>query len=115
MMPLRTLPSASLLRAPRLVAPTVASSSRVFSTTRTLPASHPAADASQSYIKGTVNEPTTYPPPDPTHGHQHWLMERSISVALLPLTAAALAKHGSSGALDIALGMTLVLHSHMGE
>lgn len=78
-------------------------------------ASHPAASASQSYIKGTVNDPTTYPPPNAAHGHQHWAVERAISVALLPLTAVAFAKHGASGFLDVALGLSLVAHSHIGE
>lgn len=87
---------------------------RAFSTTPRLPSSHPKADASQSYIRGTVNDPTTYPPPNPAHGHQHWLFERLLSVALLPLTAAAVAKHGSSGILDAVLGLSLVVHSHIG-
>ncbi|CAO1630046.1 unnamed protein product [Jaminaea pallidilutea] len=87
---------------------------RGFNTTPRLPASHPAASASQSYIKGTVNDPTTYPPPNPAHGHQHWAFERALSVALLPLTALAVAKHGSSGLLDGALGLSLIVHSHIG-
>ncbi|CAO1632911.1 unnamed protein product [Parajaminaea phylloscopi] len=85
-----------------------------FTTCRPLPASHPKASASESYIKGTVNEATTYPPPSPVHGHQHWAFERVLSVALLPLTALAVAKHGSSGVLDAALGLSLVAHSHIG-
>lgn len=88
---------------------------RLFTSTRLLTASHPKAAASQSYIKGTVNEPTTYPPPSPSHGHYHWMFERGVSVALLPLTAIAFAKHGGSGLLDAGLGLSLVLHSHMGE
>lgn len=88
---------------------------RPFQTTTRLPASHPSASASSSYIKGTVNDPTTYPPPNATHGHQHWAVERAISVALLPLTAVAFAKHGASGVLDAALGLSLVAHSHIGE
>ncbi|PWN20717.1 mitochondrial inner membrane protein [Microstroma glucosiphilum] len=87
---------------------------RAFSTSRSLPASHPAATASKSYIQGTVNEPTTFPPPSPSHGHYHWMFERAISVALLPITAAAVAKHGASGLVDASLGLTLVIHSHMG-
>lgn len=111
-----SMASSSLLR-PSLAASHASSSSlalRAFSTSRPLPASHPAANAKQSYIQGTVNEPTTYPPPNPAHGHYHWIFERAISVALLPLTAAAVAKHGASGVLDAALGLSLVAHSHIG-
>lgn len=113
-----TLRGANALPTSRLLIPTAsspfASSSRLFSTTPRLPSSHPKADASQSYIRGTVNDPTTFPPPNPAHGHQHWLFERGLSVALLPLTALAVAKHGSSGILDAVLGLSLVMHSHIG-
>lgn len=67
-----------------------------------------------SYIKGTVNEPTEYPPPNPAHGSYEWSFERVIAISLVPLIAAATVKHGASGALDGALALTLVIHSHYG-
>lgn len=73
-----------------------------------------ALPASLAYIKGTVNEPTTYPPPSAAHGSYHWLTERGLSVALIPLFAAGAAKHGASGVLDATLALSLVLHSHIG-
>lgn len=67
-----------------------------------------------AYIKGTVNDPTTYPEPNPAHGSNHWAFERALSVALVPLVAVGFAKHGSSAILDGALALTLVVHSHIG-
>jgi succinate dehydrogenase (ubiquinone) membrane anchor subunit len=67
-----------------------------------------------AYIKGTVNDPTTYPPPSAAHGSYHWAFERGLSVALLPLIAAGAVKHGASGVLDGVLALSLVVHSHIG-
>ncbi|PWN96403.1 hypothetical protein FA09DRAFT_299873 [Tilletiopsis washingtonensis] len=69
---------------------------------------------SAAYIKGTVNDPTTYPPPSAAHGSYHWAFERGLSVALLPLIAAGAVKHGASGVLDGVLALSLVVHSHIG-
>lgn len=68
----------------------------------------------ESYIKGTVNEPTEYPPPNAAHGSYEWTFERVVSIALVPLVAASTVKHGASGALDGALALGLVIHSHYG-
>ncbi len=67
-----------------------------------------------AYIKGTVNDPTTYPAPNAAHGSYHWAVERLISVGLVPLFAVAGVKHGASGILDGALALTLIVHSHIG-
>jgi succinate dehydrogenase (ubiquinone) membrane anchor subunit len=67
-----------------------------------------------AYVKGTVNDPTTFPEPHPTHGSYHWAFERFISVALVPLFAVGAVKHGASGVLDASIALTLVVHSHMG-
>jgi succinate dehydrogenase (ubiquinone) membrane anchor subunit len=67
-----------------------------------------------AYIKGTVNEPTTFPAPHPSHGSYHWAFERAVSVALIPLFAAGAVKHGASGVLDATIALTLVVHSHIG-
>lgn len=68
----------------------------------------------ESYIKGTVNEPTEYPAPNAAHGSYEWTFERVVAVSLVPLVAASTVKHGASGALDGALGLALVIHSHYG-
>lgn len=67
-----------------------------------------------AYVKGTVNDPTTFPEPNAAHGSNHWAFERGLSVALVPLVAAGFAKHGSSAILDGALALSLVVHSHIG-
>ncbi|KAF5313912.1 hypothetical protein D9619_013069 [Psilocybe cf. subviscida] len=66
-------------------------------------------------LKGTVNDPTTFPAPSPIHGAYHWAFERFLSAALVPLTAAAFVTSGSNYAImDGLLGVTLVMHSHIG-
>ncbi|KAF9482863.1 hypothetical protein BDN70DRAFT_874450 [Pholiota conissans] len=66
-------------------------------------------------LKGTVNDPTTFPPSSRAHGSHHWAFERLLSAALVPLTAAAFATSGSSyPILDGILGVSLVMHSHIG-
>ncbi|KAI0825659.1 mitochondrial inner membrane protein [Irpex lacteus] len=65
--------------------------------------------------KGTVNDPTTFPPPNRTHGSHHWAFERLLSAGLVPLTAAAFVTSGSAyPVLDGLLGISLVVHSHIG-
>ncbi|PWN44171.1 hypothetical protein IE81DRAFT_321574 [Ceraceosorus guamensis] len=92
------------------------SSGRAVATSSTKPTQAQAVqpNAATSYIKGTVNDPTPYPPPAPSHGSYHWLFERGLSVALLPIVAAGMVKHGSSGLLDGALAVSLIVHSHIG-
>ena len=64
---------------------------------------------------GTVNDPTTFPPPSKTHGSYHWEFERLLSAALIPMTAAAFATSGTAyPVLDGLLGISLVMHSHIG-
>ena len=71
-----------------------------------------------SYIavyKGTVNDPTDFPPPSKSHGSYHWAFERLLSAGLVPLTAAAFVTSGSQyPVLDGLLGISLVMHSHIG-
>ncbi|KAF8152536.1 mitochondrial inner membrane protein [Crassisporium funariophilum] len=65
--------------------------------------------------KGTVNDPTTFPPPSRSHGSYHWAFERLLSASLVPLTAAAFVTSGSNYPMvDALLGVGLVMHSHMG-
>ncbi|RXW20050.1 hypothetical protein EST38_g5815 [Candolleomyces aberdarensis] len=65
--------------------------------------------------KGSANDATTFPPPSPTHGSYHWVFERSLSAALIPLTAAAFVTSGSNFPIvDNLLGLSLVIHSHLG-
>lgn len=69
----------------------------------------------KAIYKGTVNDPTTFPPPSRTHGSHHWAFERLLSAALVPLTAAAFVTSGTAyPVLDGLLGMSLVVHSHIG-
>ncbi|KAI6012255.1 mitochondrial inner membrane protein [Pisolithus marmoratus] len=49
--------------------------------------------------KGTVNDPTTFPPPSKMHGSHHWSFERLL--AAYPV-------------LDGIFGVSLVMHSHIG-
>ncbi|CAK5269892.1 unnamed protein product [Mycena citricolor] len=65
--------------------------------------------------KGTVNDPTTFPPPSKIHGSHHWSFERLLSAGLIPLTGAAFATSPSvHPVLDGILGVSLVIHSHIG-
>lgn len=65
--------------------------------------------------KGTVNDPTTFPPPNKSHGSYHWAFERLLAASLIPLTTAAFATSGSAyPVLDGILGVSLVMHSHIG-
>lgn len=74
-----------------------------------------AASSTTAMYKGTVNDPTTFPPPSKTHGSYHWAFERLLSASLLPMTAAAFATSGSAyPVLDGLLGISLVMHSHIG-
>ncbi|THH15912.1 hypothetical protein EW146_g4654 [Bondarzewia mesenterica] len=66
-------------------------------------------------LRGGVNDPTTFPPPSKTHGSYHWAFERLLSAGLVPLTAAAFVTSGSTAPLlDGLLGVSLVMHSHIG-
>lgn len=65
--------------------------------------------------KGTVNDPTTFPTPQRSAGSHHWTFERLLSAGLVPLTAAAFVTSGSHAALlDGLLGISLIVHSHIG-
>jgi succinate dehydrogenase (ubiquinone) membrane anchor subunit len=65
--------------------------------------------------KGTVNDPTTFPPSSRSHGSYHWTFERLLSAGLVPLTAAAFVTSGSpTPLLDGLLGISLIVHSHIG-
>ncbi|KAF7365505.1 Succinate dehydrogenase [ubiquinone] cytochrome b small subunit [Mycena venus] len=65
--------------------------------------------------KGTVNDPTSFPTPSRVHGSHHWSFERLLSASLIPLTGAAFATSPSvHPVLDGILGVSLVVHSHIG-
>ncbi|KAF8921616.1 mitochondrial inner membrane protein [Mucidula mucida] len=65
--------------------------------------------------KGTVNDPTTFPTPSKSHGSYHWAFERLLSAGLVPLTAATFVTSGTNyPILDGILGVSLVMHSHIG-
>ncbi|KAJ7465237.1 CybS-domain-containing protein [Mycena latifolia] len=72
-------------------------------------------DPRAAIYKGTVNDPTTFPTPSRMHGSHHWSFERLLSAALIPLTGAAFATSPSvHPVLDGLLGVSLVIHSHIG-
>ncbi|KAF5350172.1 hypothetical protein D9756_009146 [Leucocoprinus leucothites] len=65
--------------------------------------------------KGTVNDPTTFPPPSRVHGSYHWAFERLLSAGLVPLTVAAFVTSTTAHPiLDGLLGVSLLVHSHIG-
>jgi succinate dehydrogenase (ubiquinone) membrane anchor subunit len=65
--------------------------------------------------KGTVNDPTTFPPPSRSAGSYHWAFERLLSAGLVPLTVAAFVTSGTNyPVLDGVLGVSLIMHSHIG-
>lgn len=65
--------------------------------------------------KGTVNDPTTFPTPSKVHGSYHWAFERLLAASLIPMTAAAFVTSGTHyPVLDGLLGISLVMHSHIG-
>lgn len=65
--------------------------------------------------KGTVNDPTSFPPSSKAHGSNHWAFERLLSASLVPITAAAVVTTGSQYPLvDAMLGLALIVHSHIG-
>ncbi|KAJ7210670.1 CybS-domain-containing protein [Mycena haematopus] len=65
--------------------------------------------------KGTVNDPTTFPPASRVHGSHHWSFERLMSASLIPLTGAAYATSPSvHPVLDGILAVSLIVHSHIG-
>ncbi|EFP84752.1 succinate dehydrogenase (ubiquinone) membrane anchor subunit [Puccinia graminis f. sp. tritici CRL 75-36-700-3] len=70
-----------------------------------------AADA--PYVRGTINDPTTFPPPSKAHGSIHWTFERSVAASLIPLSAAT-AISSANPILDGVIGVFLIAHSHMG-
>ncbi|KAI0264859.1 CybS-domain-containing protein [Gloeopeniophorella convolvens] len=65
--------------------------------------------------KGTVNDPTSFPAPNKAHGSYHWSFERLLAAGLVPLTGAAFVTSGSGAPLlDGLLGVSLLVHSHIG-
>ncbi|XP_006455838.1 SDH4 membrane anchor subunit of succinate dehydrogenase [Agaricus bisporus var. bisporus H97] len=65
--------------------------------------------------KGTVNDPTSFPPSSRSAGSHHWAFERLLSASLVPITAAAFVISPSTyPILDGILGASLIVHSHIG-
>ncbi|KAL9001019.1 MAG: hypothetical protein Q9169_000503 [Polycauliona sp. 2 TL-2023] len=61
-----------------------------------------------------VNDPAPVPPPSPTHGSYHWVFERAMSVALIPLTIAPFAAGSLNPVTDALLCGGIIIHSHIG-
>ncbi|CAG8511203.1 12230_t:CDS:2, partial [Acaulospora morrowiae] len=66
-----------------------------------------------SFIKGSVNEATKFPPKDKVSGSYHWDFERLLSVSLIPLTVASV-MNGAHPITDLCLGVILPIHCHVG-
>ncbi|KAI9719415.1 MAG: hypothetical protein M1812_003486 [Candelaria pacifica] len=65
-------------------------------------------------ITGGVNEAAPVPSAEPTHGSYHWTFERSIALALIPLTIVPFAAGSLNPITDAMLCGTLIIHSHIG-
>ncbi|KAI9730391.1 MAG: membrane anchor subunit of succinate dehydrogenase, Sdh4 [Cirrosporium novae-zelandiae] len=65
-------------------------------------------------IEGTVNDAHPLPPTSPTHGSYHWVFERAVSAALVPLTIAPFAAGTLNPVMDAILCGTILIHSHIG-
>jgi len=65
--------------------------------------------------RGTVNDSLPFPESSRSEGSYHWAFERLLSASLIPLTISAFVTSGSHyPILDGVLGMSLVVHSHIG-
>ncbi|KAG7527555.1 hypothetical protein FFLO_06823 [Filobasidium floriforme] len=68
-------------------------------------------------LPGTVNDATSFPHSDPSHGSRHWVFERALSAALVPVMGAAVAANPGTGVypvIDAILATSLIVHSHIG-
>ncbi|CZT47133.1 related to succinate dehydrogenase precursor [Rhynchosporium secalis] len=65
-------------------------------------------------IQGTANDPAPVPAANPSHGSYHWTFERSMAVALIPLTIAPFASGSLNPTMDAIFCATILLHSHIG-
>jgi hypothetical protein len=66
-------------------------------------------------VRDTVNDALPFPAPNKSHGSYHWAFERLLSAALVPATVAAFVVSPSAyPILDGILGVSLVMHSHIG-
>jgi succinate dehydrogenase (ubiquinone) membrane anchor subunit len=66
-------------------------------------------------VRDTVNDALPFPTPHKPHGSYHWAFERLLSAALVPATAAAFVVSPTAyPTLDALLGVSLVMHSHIG-
>ncbi|KAL8683402.1 MAG: hypothetical protein Q9186_000664 [Xanthomendoza sp. 1 TL-2023] len=61
-----------------------------------------------------VNDPAPVPEPSPTHGSYHWVFERAMSAALIPLTIAPFAAGTLNPMTDALLCAGIIIHSHIG-
>jgi hypothetical protein len=66
-------------------------------------------------VRGGVNDALPFPEANRPHGSYHWAFERLLSAALIPATGAAFALSNSAyPVVDALLGVSLVMHSHIG-
>ena len=66
-------------------------------------------------VSGTANDSSYMPPENKTQGSYHWIVERGLSFAVLPLTAVPLVTVGPvSTFIDTFLSLVLLGHCHIG-
>jgi succinate dehydrogenase hydrophobic anchor subunit len=66
------------------------------------------------HIVGTVNDATPRVESDHFHGSYHWTYERSLAVALVPLTMAPFISGVDMPLVDSLLATSILMHSHIG-
>jgi len=100
---------------PRILPPSVAAGPLKLNLGKVRHAGTGAVVPGGPIYEGTVNDPTPFPSPSRVHGSYHWAFERLLSGGLVPLTVAAFATSTTQHPiLDGLLGVTLVVHSHIG-
>lgn len=62
----------------------------------------------------TIAPPPFYPQKSKTAGSHHWSIERVLSIATIPLLTSAIFTSHPSFLVDVALGVVIPLHTHIG-
>ncbi|RUS32996.1 CybS-domain-containing protein [Jimgerdemannia flammicorona] len=118
------LPLAPQSEAPKIIDPTQVESTKIDNTsmnndTVCMHTVHHAIVDNTTFPSSSRHNPVyrtaevTFPTPDPVQGSYLWTFERSLSIALVPLTAAQIVV-GAHPLTDALLGVVLPLHCHLG-
>ena len=72
-------------------------------------------DSATETYKGSVNDPTTFPPSKRSHGPYHWTFGLLLSAGIVPLATAAFVTSGSPITLLVGLlGISLIVYPYWG-